>query len=121
MLWKIYFWIYVVCTIIGLFAYINRNLFFSDFTDLGMTILVTIGLFSYVYKKVILSKDIWKVIFIFAAIGLVLEFVYRFTPFKLFAFFLESKVSLDPLSLIIGTIITLPSYYAIWRLSIASK
>lgn len=67
MLWKIYFWIILAIEIASLFVETVHGPVVET-TDTVISIISTIGLFGYVYKKQILSQSFWKFVFIITVI-----------------------------------------------------
>ncbi|MGE7603645.1 hypothetical protein ACQKL5_14320 [Peribacillus sp. NPDC097675] len=72
MLWKIYFWIIVGIEVASMFVETVHGPVI-EITDTIISVISTIGLFGYVYKKQLLTKLFWKVVFIITVIE---EFSY---------------------------------------------
>ncbi|RRN73959.1 hypothetical protein EI200_04595 [Peribacillus simplex] len=67
MFWKVYFWALIAISIASMFVEtVNGPVL--ETTDTVISIISTIGLYGYVYKKQFLSKSFWKFIFIITVI-----------------------------------------------------
>ena len=66
MFWKIYTWIYVVITAVGFLFLIPGigSWNFASWEVIIESILLTIGVFVFTYKKQLFNKVAWKFIFI---------------------------------------------------------
>jgi hypothetical protein len=128
MLWKIYFWIFSVITLIVILSfsrYIPWNL--GDVLLIAGFILAIVTVYSYVYKRFLFGARVWKYIFWFNIITTLFDFLYTFTLLdSLFTFpeFLQSNAlravlpSPYPLTdYLIGMLIVLPVYIANHRLA----
>lgn len=67
MLWKIYFWLILAIEIASMFVETVHGSV-VEITDMVISVISTIGLFGYVYKKQLLSKLFWKFVFIITVI-----------------------------------------------------
>ena len=123
MWWQLYFWIYSVLTVIGLiFGYGSKKSWsFVNFFEVVTSILAILAIYQYIHKKRLFSTLVWKVVFWVILIGYGLEILYKFTPFDLFSNYLESKDISGGVELLFGTLISLPIFYALYRLSYSLK
>jgi len=123
MWWKIYFWIFGVLSVIGVLAlikFIPWN--FADILIIVSSVLTVLALYSYVYQKTILTQQFWKYFFLFTVITSGLDILYNFTTLQnLYTLpeFLISKAfkDLTVVDYLIGLAITLPAYYANYKLA----
>lgn len=123
--WKFYFWFYVVGTILTYFAFYGftkvDSITFGDLLTLIISILGGIGLYSYVYRKKILPSKFWIVLFWLLVLDIVFGVLLSTTPLGniiqlpdfLKTSLPESKYFVSEL---FGFVITLPTYYAIYKL-----
>lgn len=126
MWWKIYFWLYLLLTIITLvFVYgqLKTWTLVDVFWIVGL-IIATLGIYSYVFKKQVLSFEFWKYFFWISAILLVVEVAYKFTPLEETYPFLSTliygstpKEVGDEPWFIISALLGLPALYAFYKIS----
>lgn len=78
MLWKIYFWVYLVLSIIGLFSLLPQlSLFnFASWEGLAESVLLVIGTYAFVYNKSIFPNAAWKVIFSLISLVWIAQLIY---------------------------------------------
>ena len=112
-MWKIYFWLLIVLNLLIMWFFIfvkDVNCFEADISFLSasydvLIILISIfsllGLYGYIFKKKILSKEIWKFIFFLILIDSVGETLY-------------SLLEKDYISMSI-MIIFIPYFYALYK------
>lgn len=125
-LWKIYFWIILVLVGLGVLATFvdTSNLKAGDWSSLVEGVILTAGIFSFVFAKKIFSNKVWQVIF-FLLIGvLILDTIHRFAPSaeikQLLSFrAVEEEVPLT--FLLIGQALFIPAYYTIYQLAFKNK
>ena len=121
MLWKIYFWIYSILTIIGLLVLIQYlvNFNLADWLSGLESILLVLGLYSYIFGKKIFSKKVWKIVFwvmlVFWIQTLLDIFVLSGMIEKLLPF-LKISIPISSAEAVMSIIISLPGLLAIYRL-----
>lgn len=117
MWWKIYFWVYSVLLIaLGLIVYGTKRVWLPvHFVEIGMSILVVLGLYSFVYRKKLASGTFWKIVFWFFMTSALLEILYKFTSFDLLSSILESKERPREY-LVVSLLIGIPYLYAFYKL-----
>lgn len=91
-----------------------------------LNVVIIVGTYSYVYKKNLLPKIFWFVIFwVFLVLSSIYSFLSEFTFLKSYISiqvpeYLDYQLPQDVLTLenfLIGLVISLPSFIAIYRLS----
>lgn len=120
MWWKIYFWIFAILSILGLFTYLqfipwNLGSWFEVITSL----LAVLGSFAYIYQKKIFSPMFWKLFFWLVIINWVLALVYELTTLKtMFELpqLLQSQHEISPVGIVFGIILASPAIYAVYQL-----
>jgi len=122
MWWKIYFWVILVLTVVGMFGLLqNAPLAFIDVIDLVWSIFLLIGIYAYVYKKKIFSADAWKGIFYISILFLIISFLDLYILPKGFMEdtlpFLKSNIpSDDSNSILFAWVLLLPAVYVVYQL-----
>ncbi len=110
MLWKIYFWVFSTLSILGLLigpSGINSDLAGWPFLMAGLNTAISIAaLWSFIYKKRILSKKYWLFIFLYV-MGTIVIGIYFFPRFT----------QVDKLAVISYLFIALPYYFSLFRLA----
>lgn len=126
MFWKIYTWIIITLSIIGLGIVLLKvntwNL--ADLIEFIGTIITVIGLYAYVYKKQFFTPKFWQFAFYISLITIIVSFTYEFTSLNSFLplpEFLQSHTITNKAELVISTILSIPVYIAFYRLSIKKK
>lgn len=123
MWWKVYFWINLILTIIGLVSTFgllsSQSLKLGDWLILLLSIVTLIALYSYAFNKQTFSSNLWKTYFWVAVILILISIISPYTPLKdvLSSFlsnnFYEPKYAI---SQIFGIIVQLPAYYVVYQL-----
>jgi len=122
MLWKIYFWIYTVLTVLGFLFLLPQLPIFNlmDYEGIIEGIFIILGLYSYIYKKKFLSKNNWRAIFYFIAIIWVIQLIAYANAIPLLTPYI-SIFKLNTIStyneVIFGVFFSLPALYVIYKLS----
>lgn len=122
MLWKLYFWIFTILSIIGLFALLpNAPFGIVDFIGLVLNFVLILAMYAYVYQKTFLSKKQWKIIFwlmIFFLVEELAELYFLPKDFVANLFpFLKSTITFNPGERLFSWLISLPGVYAAYKLS----
>ncbi|OGC56088.1 hypothetical protein A3H26_01555 [candidate division WWE3 bacterium RIFCSPLOWO2_12_FULL_36_10] len=122
MWWKVYFWIILVMSVLGLvFAYGRMQTWsLASWIEIVGSIILLLGLYAYVYKKKILKPSFWNIFFWFLIFSTVFDIMWAFTPIKTvlpLPSWLSSEVITNGVELLLGVAISIPNYYAIYRLS----
>lgn len=127
MWWKIYFWVILITTFV-IYSYITStgSPKIGDLLGLIISIISIIGLYSYVYKKVIFSAIFWKNFFWVFILSDAIYLIYPYTPLNNLIPLKEIYTSFNDgtsTTLIQGLMIMLlllplyfPHYYAIYKL-----
>lgn len=129
--WIVYFWIYTLMTLTGsLVVYGNVGLInLASIYELSMTASLVLGFYCYVFNKNIFSATFWKFIFWYViVIDTVYRVFYNFTVFKPYLEFnlptiFKSQVPtvyIDFSTFILGLLMSLPAYIAVYRISKSS-
>jgi len=126
MFWKIFFWVIVVLTLIGMISIANQTpLVFADVLGLILNIILMIGLYVFAYHKKIFTPQIWKIIFwivIIFFVEAILEIYILPKEFiNTYLSFIQSKLSPSPAETVFTWVISLPMIYAIYKLAFARK
>ena len=122
MWWKVYFWIILVMSVLGLvFGYGRMQTWpLASWIEIVGSIILLLGLYAYVYKKKILKPSFWNIFFWFLIFSTVFDIMWAFTPIKTvlpLPGWFSSKVITAGVELLLGVVISIPNYYAIYRLS----
>lgn len=135
MWFKIYFWVLIFLSVLAVMQDFGKvtYFYFIDWVDLVIAIISFIGLYAYVFKKNIFTLAFWKIFFWIFTISYLFEFIYTFTPleeaFPLPALFKsaftrdmveQQGVTLEQ-ALMFGIIITIPQFYALFKLAYSKK
>jgi hypothetical protein len=121
--WKVYFWIFTGLSAIGfIFGYGKlENWTLGALFEVVTSILAVVALYSYIYHKHILSSIWWKVLFWSWLVLDVFEYLYTFSPVKYWLKIPEvlqgGVMEVNGSLLIFVTIISIPLYYCLYRLS----
>lgn len=122
MWWKIYFFILTLLGIGALFTYLDAApITFIDFLGIIGLVLAVLAVYSYSFKKKILKKETWKIIFwaqiILAAIDLINVYLLPKDFLENTLPFLVSKLESTPTDVLVGSIFAFPAFYAMYQLS----
>ena len=81
MFWKIYTWIYVVITAVGFLFLIPGigSWNFASWEVIIESILLTIGVFVFTYKKQLFNRAAWKFIFIATSLVWIAQIIFYAT------------------------------------------
>ena|SRR3989344_1944924 len=121
MWWKIYFWIFLILSIIGLIFFFGqlKTWSFADWFEVITSIIALIGVYAYVYKKKILSSQFWIIFFWIIIVNWLSGVVYAFTPLEE-AFplpdWLTSKTVTNEMEMLLTILLSSPVAYAIYKL-----
>ena len=112
----------LVLSVIGLvFVYGSMQTWgLASLIEIVGSIILLLGLFAYVYKKKILKPSFWNIFFWFLIFSTVFDIMWAFTPIKTvlpLPSWLSSEVITNGVELLLGVAISIPNYYAIYRLS----
>lgn len=119
--WKIYFWIYLILSAVGIFALLQYTPFgLVDILGLLLSVVLLLTTYTYVFKKNILQAGHWKILFwiviflfveeMFDLFVLPKDFVVNLAPF------LKSNVPLNAGERLFSWLFSLPGVYAIYKL-----
>lgn len=122
MLWKIYFWAYLVINVFGIFALLKFSpLGLIDIIGVLLSVVLFLGLYSYVFKKKILDGKTWKILFwvvIFLLAEEILEIYVLPKDFLQNAFpILKSSLPIDKGESLFSWLISVPAVYSMYKLS----
>jgi hypothetical protein len=124
MLWKIYFWFYLVMTVIGLLFIISKvNLLaFSTAFELISSILGLVVLYSYVFSKPLLPKLLIQIFFWITVVSVTISIIDLFYSLdNILPSYLQSQTITSRIEVIFGLILASPVYYAIYKLAYPKK
>lgn len=121
MWWKIYFWIYLILNVIGVFALLQYAPFgIVDVIGISLSIILQLAAYAYVFKKNVLKINHWKILFLIVLFLFVEEMLELFVLPKdfvvNFAPFLKSNILANPGERLFSWLISLPAVYAIYKL-----
>ena len=121
MWWKIYFWIYLIISVISVFALLEYAPFgLADILGLLLNIVVLLAIYAYVFKKNVLQAGHWKILFWIVIFFFVEEMLELFVLPKDFVAnlipFLKSNVPLSTGERLFSWLVSLPGVYAIYKL-----
>lgn len=121
MLWKMYFWIYAILGTLGtLIVVLYQDLLLIDIGYFILLAVSLIGLYCFVYKKQLLSKQFWMAIFWISLIVSILYTLYALAPkdnFVRYLYWINGSfgTSSKPLA-IISVLLDVPLFYALYKL-----
>ena len=121
MLWKIYFWVILFLSIIGIvFGYGRLDVWSAGvWFEIITSILALVAIYAYSYGKEVLSPKFWIVFFWITIASWVFSLLYQFTPLHdviTVPTWLESGAVTDGSELLLGIILAAPMAYAIYKL-----
>lgn len=126
MWWIIYFLILTTFNVIGLFSMLSNMMSikpsFADLITIASSILMTVGLLSYIKRKKVFSGRIWKYYYWFLIFDIGFHIIYTYTPlntvFDIPQFLrLSMEDDISSLASVITYILVIPSVYAIYQLT----
>lgn len=125
-MWKVYYWIYLVLMVLGLFSLIAfAPLTIADLVSVVINIFIFLSIHAYVFKKKILTPLYWKIIFWITVISFSLSLLdmYALPEGYLEAAlpFLNSNIPATDGSNLFSILITLPAVYCLYKLSYKSS
>lgn len=122
MWWKIYFWIIVVLTVIGVFIELPKftSWNFADWEGQVESVILSLSLYAYIYKKNIFSKDIWKYVFVTILVVWAAQTIYYATKLPALKF-LEFSTPITLEIGVISMILATPALVIIYRLGFSAK
>ena len=120
--WKIYFWIYLILSLLGIFAllkYAPLRLF--DFIGILLSVVLTLATYSYVFKKKILPANNWKILLWIVLFLFIEEMVELFILPKDFLVnlfpFLQENIPVTAEQGLLSWLLSFPGIYAIYKLA----
>lgn len=120
-MWKLYFWIYGILTIIGLLVMIPMisSLNFVSYLGIVEGILLILATYEFIYKKVLLAPNIWRVIFFILIAWWTLQILVALLNITSLNFLLTNvSGSTDGLRVgIFSIIFSIPAMIAMYRIS----
>lgn len=123
MLWKIYAWIYIALSTIGLLVLMTGisswNL--SSWEGAIESILLCIAVFSFTYKKQIFDKAVWKLIFIAILIIWIATIIFYTTDIQLLNFLRVNAIKFGITDVLLSVIVNIPALTAIYKLGFQKK
>jgi len=124
--WKIYYYIVLILTVLGLVLTYNNLAYFNigGVIEILGSVFSLIGLHSYVYKKPIWTPKFWRLFFYFIVGNWLLAIAYAFTPINdlvRIPDLLVTPTVTTPEELIIGMLFSSPILFAICHLGKETK
>jgi len=121
MWWKIYFWIYLILSVVGIFALLQHTpLGLVDILGLLLSIVLLLAIYAYAFKKNILQVSYWKILFWIVIFLFVEEMLELFVLPKDFISnlipFLKNNVPLNAGERLFSSLFSLPNVYVIYKL-----
>lgn len=127
MLWKIYFWVLLILTIIGFIGSVPllTSLTFADWRGVAESVLIFIGAYAYLFKKEVFRSQVWKILFWYLIIFWSLDLLYHLflgqsLDFLQVLFKNSSEVSSSTggdFGVLASIVLGLPALYAIYKLA----
>ncbi|MBI4136497.1 hypothetical protein HY469_00385 [Candidatus Roizmanbacteria bacterium] len=126
---KIYFWIILILSILGIpLVLVHSSAFtLNDWRGLAESILIIIAPFSYAFGKRLFDSQIWKVLFWYTVVFWSLDALYVFIPDinldglnRLFVSGLPESIS-NSFGVILSIVFGLPALYAMYKLAYGKK
>lgn len=126
MWWKIYFWLYLVLSIVGVILLLPQipTFNFASWEGFVENIILIVGTYSFVYSKNIIISAIWKVIFILISLVWVAQVVYysnAVSTIKPLLQFLENKPPQSFGLVAISILLSIPAMIAVYKLAFTKK
>ena len=125
MWWKIYFWFMLFLGVIGVLAYAAMFPWSPMETfEVGLSVVLLIGLYSYVYKKPLWNKSFWRITFWLYVAWTLFVFLDLYISLRSnISGMFVSRLSMDGdgAALVLGTVFSLPEFYAAYQLSLQKK
>jgi hypothetical protein len=122
MWWKIYFWVMLVLSAIGIiFVYGQLEVWdLAALIEIVTSVIGLLGLYSVAYQKQLFSISFWKVFFWFVVASWVFNIVYVYTPLEqMFVIpeWFSSKAVSTGTDMLFGMVFSLPLLYAVYKLA----
>lgn len=120
MWWKVYFWIYLVLMVIGLFALTGSSLKPIEIFSVAFELLGLFAVYSYVFHKQTLNQKAWQIIFWIQVVLFIYSFLalYGLLDSLVENFeFLQGSVEISKGSQLFALLFELPALYAMYLLS----
>lgn len=120
MFWKIYFWGYLVLTVLGVLLMLKsiQTLTFANWEGIIEGVILLVGVYSYTFKRHIFKLHIWKMIFWYLAVVWAVAILYSL-GFSIGAFdiFFKTNYPINTGVVVFSIILALPGLFAIFLLS----
>lgn len=123
MWWKVYFYILLILSVlVVVFVYGELSRWgIRGWLDHLLGVLTLLGLYSYAFKRAVLSNKFWQAFFLISIIEYTFYLIYFFTPLQegiQLPSFLQynSELDLKGQDWLFGLIIYLPALYSIYQL-----
>ena len=118
MFWKIYTWIYVVITAVGFLFLIPGigSWNFASWEVIIESILLTIGVFVFTYKKQLFNKVAWKFIFIAILLVWVADIIFYVTNIQFLSFLKVNAFEHGVGEVLFSIVISIPALIAIYKI-----
>lgn len=117
-MWKFYFWVYSVFSILGVFSILEYTpLALVDIVGLVLNIIFIISIYCYVYKKRVLQKNHWLVVFWIMICLLVIDLMDLFILPKGVLSFWHTKLPLSDGAILFSWVFSSPGIYTTYKLS----
>lgn len=123
-MWKIYFWVYAVISVIGIVVSIPLLPSFNLPSYIGLleNVLFTIATYAYVYNRKVFTPIIWRFILVISVFTTLLQTIALFVPATSDALsFIEQNASDSKGAFIFTIIFIIPSLVAAYRLGWKKK
>lgn len=117
MFWKLYFWAYVILSLMGAYGYLNQLLTMGDVIGIFATLFIGMGVYSHAYSKHFFSKQVWAIGFYFVVITFALEMIFRITELDILSNFIISKYIINTADIAITSVLIIPAFIALYNLS----
>ena len=118
MFWKIYTWIYVVITAVGFLFLIPGigSWNFASWEVIIESILLTIGVFVFTYKKQLFNKVAWKFIFIAILLVWVADIIFYVANTQFLSFLNVNAFEHGVGEVLFSIVISIPALIAIYKI-----
>lgn len=121
MVWKVYFWIYFIITLIGIVIVLPQLGEFNiwDLFSSLINIIFVIGLYAFAYSKKVFDVKLWKIIFYITMLYFTLDVIDLFIlPLE---FFHTKALSVSRGAAIFSWLMSAPIVYSIYKLGFSKK
>lgn len=125
-MWKAYYYIYLVLTILGLFTLLPKISSFNLATweSIVESIVLVLGTYSFIFKKYVFTNKVWRNIFIFISAIWTLQMIFYSNAFPAITpmiKFVESSYPQNYNDVALSIFLSIPALVAIHKIGFNKK